>query len=739
VHTSYAYLESHYLVIGANMKSMDGVNHFEPSEKLVNVICNKTQTASPLFFRVLVAYQFAKIASMMRCSIKTHDRGVIPINMYAINLATSGFGKGHSLSIIEDYVIKGFQEEFMESTMPHIAAKNLGELASKRAVRKSEEEDVATAAVEKEYKLAGEYACSFDSGTPAAIKQMRHKLLMANCGALNFEMDEMGSNLLGSNEALTTFLELYDKGRIKQKLTKNTSESVRSEEIIGSTPTNMMLFGTPSKLFNGSKIEEEYFDMLDSGYARRCIFGFGTANEKVTGLTPAQLYDKLTDSTTDAYLDEISIKLEQLADISNFERTLTMSRSVSELILEYKMQCEAIAAKLPDHEEIRKAEISHRYFKAVKLAGAYAFIDSSVTINSDHFYSSIKLVEESGEAFCATFTRERTYEKLAKYLGNISRPVTHTELMEDLPFYKGSESARREQMTLAIAWGYRNNTIIKKLYEDGIEFLFGATLKETNLDKILIAQSRQMAEDYVASFIKFSDISTLTQDNGNNWINHQVSDGIRKREKVLPGFNCVVIDVDEGVSIETVKLLLKGLTYHLYTTKRHQQFLDGKQHGDRFRIIFPISHVLKMDGDEYKEFINNVYEWLPFPMDEGVNQRERKWACNKGTHFSNEGSVLDALQFIPKTSKNEARKQFITDTVSLSNVERWFVDRTGEGNRNKNVLSFALMLVDSGQDVTSVRSNIMAFNNKIQDKLDESEIDQTIMQTVMVRIARRGK
>lgn len=72
------------------MKDVADLEHFETSEKLVDVIRNKTRTTSQSFFRVLVAYQFAKLASMMRCTIKTHDRGIIPINMYAINLATSG-------------------------------------------------------------------------------------------------------------------------------------------------------------------------------------------------------------------------------------------------------------------------------------------------------------------------------------------------------------------------------------------------------------------------------------------------------------------------------------------------------------------------------------------------------------------------------------------------------------------------------------------------------------------------
>lgn len=75
------------------MRDLSKVQHFPTSEKLVDILSKKTQNSNhKIFFRVLVAYYFSKIASAMRTNIRTHDRGVIPVNMYALNLATSGFG-----------------------------------------------------------------------------------------------------------------------------------------------------------------------------------------------------------------------------------------------------------------------------------------------------------------------------------------------------------------------------------------------------------------------------------------------------------------------------------------------------------------------------------------------------------------------------------------------------------------------------------------------------------------------
>ena len=73
---------------------------------------------------------------------------------------------------------------------------------------------------------------------------------------------------------------MYDQGVVKQKLTKNTADNVRGEDYDGKTPTNMLLFGTPVKLLDGSITEDQFYSFLEIGYARRCIFGIGHCDRK---------------------------------------------------------------------------------------------------------------------------------------------------------------------------------------------------------------------------------------------------------------------------------------------------------------------------------------------------------------------------------------------------------------------------------------------------------------------------
>ena len=713
------------------MISFDEMQYHPTSEKLVETICNRTQSVEPLFFRVLVAYYFANTASHMRCSIATPDMGEIPVNLYALNLAPSGFGKGRSINILEEEVFNGFRLRFLEETFPLLAEINMPKLSLARAHRKGTDPDEELVRVQKEFDSTGPMLFSFAEATAPAVKQMRHHLLMANAGALSLEVDEIGTNLSASSEVLGPYLELFDKGKIKTKLVKSTSDSKRLEEIRGQTPTNLMMFGTPSKLFDGAMTEQMLYSFLDTGYARRCFFGYIKGVARQTDLTPQEIFARSTNQGNNTFLDDLSDKLENLADMINVNKKLIIKEATSLLLIEYKLHCEKAAAKLPEHEDMKKAELSHRYFKVLKLAGAYAFIDDSSEVTEGHIYNAIKLAEESGAAFQSMLNRDRAYVKLAKYLAGVQKDVTQAELVEDLPFYKGAASQKSEMLTLAIAYGYKNNIIIKKSFADGIEFIRGETLKETDLNQMVLSYSQDITTDYRNEHAPFEQLHKLTQAPGMHWVAHHLNGGYRNEENCIPGFNLVVVDVDGGVNLSTAKLLLKNYKYLLYTTKRHTEAEN------RFRIIFPINYTLEMDAKDYKEFMSNIYEWLPFEVDTGTNQRARKWLSHDGHFEYNEGEVLDALPFIPKTSKNEDRKALLDSQQSMDNLERWTLNNIGDGNRNNMLLRYGMILVDAGFDFEGVRSRVMDLNTKIADKLDESEIMATIMISVAKAISKR--
>lgn len=722
------------------MIDLTGVQHHPAISEMVDVLCAKTQNTDRGFFNGMAAYFLAKMASSMRATIVTKDRGEIPVNLYVLALATSGYGKGHSVAIVEGEYLAGFKKRFMEDTFPVIADKHLWDIANERALRNGTDQQDEFDKVEKEFRSAGALPFTFDSGTTPAVKQLRQKLMLANCGSINLQIDEIGSNMVANIEIMNVYLELFDQGLVKQKLTKNTSESQRGEELDGKTPTNALLFGTPAKLLDGGITEDQFYSFLDTGYARRCIFGWGQQTEKAYNtLSPAEIYANLIQPGNSASVAKWANHFHKLADPGMFNWKMSVEDDVGIALLTYKIECEKLAETMPDHEEIRKAELSHRYFKALKLAGALAFVDESLEIEMGHLQSAILLVEESGTAFQAILNREKAYVKLARYIGDVGVEVTHSDLHEALPFYKGSNSFRNDMMTMAIGHAYSNHTIIKKTFRDQLEFFKGEKLEETDIDNMIISYSDHWAYNYQGcdkdtpyETVPFDQLHILTQAPGMHWCNHHFKDGHRLREKVKPGFNMIAIDVDGGATLELAHEMLKDYKFLTYTTKRHSE----TEH--RFRIMIPMNYTLRLEPKEYKEFMDNVMQWLPFETDESANEPEKKWETFDGGtyHYNLEGELLDVLEFIPRTSKNEQFKQNFQKVESLDNLERWFAGRIASGNRNNQMIKYAFALVDNGMELMAVNAQVHAFNKKLAAPLDESEIDTTIMTSVAKRYTR---
>lgn len=717
------------------MKPVSEMAYHPLSEQVVDTLCTKTQNQERLFFRVVLAYYWAQMASSMRAEIVGYDRGKLPINIYALNLSPSGTGKGYSTSLIEREVINQFRENFLEYTFPEVAEQHLAELAHKRATRKSTgdnlvDPDDELAVVRKEFESLGSLLFSFDSGTTPAVKQMRHKLLMGDAGGVNLQIDEIGSNLVGQTEVLDTFLELYDLGMVKEKLIKSTSENVRHERLIGATPTNMLLFGTPTKLFDGDITERRLMDMLEMGYARRCLFGFVLGSHKKTDVSAEDMMAQMFSAASNNFIEDLSVQLGRLADVANIRKAIFLPEDVCLNLIRYRLFCEERGREYSEHESIKKSEMDNRFFKTLKLAGAYAFVDESAVITQDHLENAIKLVEESGEAFAKLMTPERPYVKLARYLSSTKNEVTLADLDEDLPYFRGGKNQKDEMITMATAWGYKNNVIIKKSFNDGIQFLRGETLKKTDLSEMILAFSTDMTQNYQPRRAPFDKLSQMTQKDGIHWLNHHVASGYRNEENAIPGFNLIVLDIDGTMNLSTAQLLLQGQKALFYTTKR------STPECNRFRIIMPANYELYMDAKEYKEFMTNVIEGLPFQVDESCTHRCKKWLSHKGSFVYQDGEMFDVLPYIPKTSKNEDRRALLNDQQSLDNLERWVINNTGDGNRNNMLLRYATILVDAGFDFAGIRQRVIDLNDKLPGKLDEAEINGSIMITVSRKLAK---
>lgn len=690
-------------------------------EDLVSIINAKTQNQNKPLFRLTVCYFLAKLASSLRLSVNSKTTGKLPVNLYVISLATSGFGKNHSVNILED-LLEGFQEDYEDMVLPELANINLNEIALKRATLKGTDINEELASCVNEFESGGAIPFTFDSGTVPAVKQLRHKLLMANSGAINAQMDEIGSNLSNAQELLALFLELYDLGLVKQKLIKNTSDNPRSKELRGGTPTNLLMFGTPSKVFDGSTVEDLFMSLLETGYARRCFFAYGVTDKSYLDTTPEQLYRNLTNTNSTTKQEYYKDYFKKFATIEKANQVVEIDETTAIALLRYRLDCERLADNLPEHMVIAKAELSHRHFKTMKLAALLAFIDGSANVSLNNLNQAITIAEESGEVFKQILNQDKPYMRLAKYLVSCGQPQTHADLLEALPFYKSTTTARNELMALAIAWGYRHYILIKKTSSDSVDFFEAEPIKENDLNSLIVSYSQNLAENYKPELVPFSKFPQLFAHNI-NWCTHWFTNKYREEDKAQAGFNLVVFDIDKG-NLALTKELLAEYTYIIHTTKRHTELEN------RFRLVFPTSHTIKLNKDDFTKFMKNVANWLPIQVDSQTFQRSRKWSTHpEGKLHINEGKLLDVLQFIPNTSRGESNKPL----QSSERLKEWLKTKVLEVGRNNTLLKYGLALLDNGETIEVTIREVKDLNNSFDIPLDTKELNETVMTTLRKR------
>lgn len=712
---------------------------YDPTmEKILGIIERKTNNNSHNYFRVVISFYLAQVASSMRCKIKGKVNNNVPVNMYACGLMQSGAGKGHSQDILESQVVNKFRNTFMNSTMPHVAKTSLEKLATQKSIVTGMPVDECLKALTAEYMDYGNFPYAFDSATGPAFKQVRAKAQLAKIGALSFICDEIGSNILANPELLAIGLEVFDLGKTKNKLTKDSANSKRAESREDPVPTNMLWFGTPAKLLNSGKEEDEFYSQLQAGYARRLFYGEGIKQNKKFK-SGKEFREDLLKGNSDKTLQDLSDSLGILSNLQYYDKTLLLGDAEEELLYDYQLYCEQRAESLSDEatEALSKAELSTRHWKALKLAGAYAFCEKSNTVERRHLLAAFKLAEDSGQSFRKIMYRDPDFVKLAKYISKAGKPLTYAALAEVLPFFKDKQKQATEYLiTLASAWGYDNGIAIKSFEINKIPFLEGQRLEETNLDKIIISTSNDISNNYQNQEIPWTKINRLGKANGLHWCTHHFMPDTahpelgnhRSQKYVIPAFNLLALDIDGNCSIESAQEILKNYTYCIYTTKSHTEATP------RFRIILPMKYKLFLNKDDYSIFMQNIFDTLPFVgIDAQTKDIARKWLTNDGQVFMNKGELFDPRPFIPDTAQDRERKEKIKQYGDIDNITRWFLERIKEGNRNCQLFRYGMMLKDQGYDINEVESRILGLNAKLDKPLDINEIHTTIIQSISVK------
>ena len=71
-------------------------------------------------------------------------------------------------------------------------------------------------------------------------------------------------------------------------------------------------------------------------------------------------------------------------------------------------------------------------------------------------------------------------------------------------------------------------------------------------------------------------------------------------------------------------------------------------------------------------------------------------------------------------------KKIITN---LDNLARWFALRMSEGNRNNNMIKYAMALKDTGMSYSDIEKKVKELNSQLAVPLSKDELESPILKT----------
>ena len=416
------------------------------------------------------------------------------------------------------------------------------------------------------------------------------------------------------------------------------------------------------------------------------------------------------------------------------------------MIVDYQIQGEELAKTKPKTSKgmCEKAELSNRWYKCLKLAAAFAWLDDEPEMLPSHYEAAMALAEDSSESCKAILNQPPAYQKLVEYLQTQDKPSSHTDLLENLNFYPANANAQKALWNLAIAYAWKNNVSLKNETINNVEFLSAVTYEMTDLNNMICSyninngdKSNFTSYSEAVSFDKLCSVAKAPE--GTYWCTHkflpnELGHQHRLAKNALEPFNMIVLDIDGTCTIDTVKTILNDVKYCIYTTKSNKVGSIKNPNGvkDYFRVIIPISRVVSLAGPEYSKFMENVQSFLPFESDSACKDIARMWESggnDSEVYIHDCDNLLDPLPFIPHSLGEEQWKSEYKKLDS-SKLVKWFKHTIdAKGDRNNHLFRFAKMLADSGKSPADIQSEVFHLNSLINEPLTQDEILATVVKS----------
>ncbi len=675
-------------------------------DDMVELLAGKDNTPDVNHYMTITSlFGLATVVNSVRPTVVVPtDGNKIPPNIYAINLAGSGMQKSRSLGYIEDLFIKEANDAIKKEVSDRVEMLPEWEQGE---LNRLTDEGVRLSPI-------------FKSATDSAVGAIRSMMDMMDIYCVNIALDEVGSVLQKEYELLSdTLLNAFDKGTLKPNLRRTTGVKPTDNPI----PHNLLMFGSPTLLFEGNpQVEKAFMDLLQAGMARRNLFS--VVETKVNN------YTLTMDSKTEAKINDISQRLVKIVrEYQN--KQIPFSSEAAKVYEDYEKQLKEESKAFGHYEVIETIYRQNKHWLALKISGLLAIIDLSDCVEVEHYNRAIEIVNVSEEHLGKVIKRPEKFELIVDWLLEQEQAESEYTMTQTLPFYKEIRS-KKAFWELCKGYAYQNNITLMIEDRHNLTLYQARAKKKTDLEQPLIfSYSTNITEGYYSNDdIVWKDLHKVVSKESLCYSAHCFTDGYRKKDNTIVGFDLIILDIDSGTPLDIAKLVLEDYTYLIATTKSHQKDKNGVVE-DRYRVILPMKNRLELDTDQYNRFMKSLMDDLPIETDSACSDSSRFYYSAKCEHWYNEGELFDGDKYIPNTQEAEeySKRGSTLAKRNINGISQYIIRNESSG-RNNSLVKLGLLLMDNGYTHDECKAEILRVNKQFQSPLAESELTRTVFKTI---------
>jgi hypothetical protein len=357
-------------------------------------------------------------------------------------------------------------------------------------------------------------------------------------------------------------------------------------------------------------------------------------------------------------------KLLSLVNKDNLEKIIKFSDSAKMKLMDYKSIGDELASQSKD--PIMNAEYRERDFKTAKLSAMYAFLDGRTEVEDLDVDYAISFCESSSESLSRIGVGKSSMEQLYDRV-RAEEGYVYVSTMLSYGIFSKSETKKifeyaRELESIADIHGdifeaiEKDDKIIAVSIKQMItahpdSCIFSASMPRSNGDY-------NHEDGYKKAEIPFDDIpSWITSEDKICYAGVGFRHGKRNNEHTEPYSNIIILDIDEGMTLDYAKEVFADYYSIITTTRNHQKEKNGVV-ADRFRVVLLSDKYLFTNPDNYKGLMHNMQKYYGFTLDEACFDKAHIYYSNPSEVWKGNGiKKFEISKLIPREDERGRKKQ----------------------------------------------------------------------------------